>query len=354
MLKQLPTPLSSPPNDLKATVRLAYMAVLRREPDEGGLAAYVSALREGHDLAWLVGVLSRSDEFLNLVRRSEVLTSAPTEKQGRPACLLNQWDSMQIDARCSAAEIQMLWDHLAKTWSQLGDSEPYWSVLTDEKFRARRLGQEQLAYFYGTGNFEVRQFNACIQRAGLNVRPDAVCAEYGCGVGRVTHSLARECARVLAFDVSAPHLRTAQARMHEDGIQNVEFIHVTGKESLSALHDIDIFYSFIVLQHSPPPIILDVLEHAFSAIRPGGYAFFQVPTFSAEYSYSATAHVQQIAHGHNSSGGNPDDMEVHFVPQHMVLDLAYRAGLRTVEVQPDMWAGNVDRWISNTFLLARP
>jgi hypothetical protein len=43
MLKRLQTPLSSPPIDLEATVRMAYMAVLRREPDKAGLATYISA-----------------------------------------------------------------------------------------------------------------------------------------------------------------------------------------------------------------------------------------------------------------------------------------------------------------------
>ncbi len=343
----------SPPLDVEETVQLAYMAVLRRKPDTAGFTVYASALREGRDLAWLIGELAASDEFRLIQGGSQVVADALSSPQVEHAHALGYAAPMQIDAACTDAESQALWDHVAKTWSQLGEEEPHWSVLTQAQFRADAIGHAQLTEFYGSGDAEVARLNAWLRRAGLPIHPDAVCAEFGCGVGRVTHSLARQYGRVLAFDVSAPHVRTAQARMREEGIQNVEFVRVTGRGSLSALRDIDVFYSIIALQHSPPPIILDVLEHAFSALRPGGYAFFQLPTFSARYAYSTPAHIERLARGTNFQGSDPDEMEVHFVPQHMVLQLAQRAGLRTVEIQPDTSVGNLDRWISNTFLLAR-
>jgi len=344
------TPLSL---DEEAVVRLAYLAVLRREADVAGLATYRAAQRGGQDLAWLLDVLMRSKEFEALQASIASLAEQKTVPQVEAAHLLSQEPPMSVDPNCSDVELQALWDHVARTWSQLGNDEPHWSVLTQDQFRTEALDAVQLATFYDSGRFEVERLNTWLRRGGLPIRADAVCAEFGCGVGRITHSLARQYSQVIAFDVSAPHLRTADAWMETEGIGNVEFIQVTGKASLAALHDIDVFYSIIALQHSPPPIIVDVLEQAFAALRPGGYAFFQLPTFSTGYSYSAVEHLARLDQGVNAQGGNTSEMEVHFLPQSKVLELAHRAGLRTVEILPDMSVGNLDRWISTAFLLVR-
>src|SRR5271169_236009 len=51
------------------------------------------------------------------------------------------------------------------------------------------------------------------------------------------------------------------------------------KSSLARLTNVDLFFSIIVLQHNPPPVILGILDAAFAGLRPGGLAFFQVPTY---------------------------------------------------------------------------
>ena len=331
-------------SEAEAAVRLAYRTVLGREADAGGLATYAAALRNGRDLVWLLQAMAGSDEFRDRCARASA-TGAGVARALDAGLVA----PMAVDAACGPEALQALWDHVARTWSRLGDSEPHWSVLTQDEYRAEALGPAQLAAFYASGADEVSRFRAWLRRAGITPRADAVCAEYGCGVARVTGGLARLYGRVLAFDVSAPHLRAARARCEADGIGTVEFVQVTGPSSLGALRDLDVFFSVIVLQHSPPPIILDILGRAFAALRPGGYAYFQVPTYAAGYRYSAAEHLAQVAAG----DGTEVEMEMHFVPQGAVLDLARRAGLAVAEVQPDFAIGLPDRQISNTFLLVR-
>lgn len=350
MRRRRPGPL--PALDAEALVRLSYRAVLRREADDDGLAGYVAHLRAGRTLPWLLQALSESAEF-----RSSQLPPPAVPRADVPqleaAHILGHRQPMAIDTSCTEAELQRLWDYVAATWSALGASEPHWSVLTQDQFRAEVVSETEITAFYATGESELQRLNAWLARGGLPVPPDAVCAEFGCGVGRITRSLARQYGRVIALDVSVPHLRTAEARMRVEGVDNVEFVPLSGRSSLKALCDVDVFYSIIALQHSPPPIILDVLRWAFTALRPGGYAYFQVPTYGDDYSYSAKQHIEGIHNGVNAQGSAASEMEVHFVPQHTILELAHRHGLRTVEVQPDTSAGNLDRWISNTFLLTR-
>lgn len=309
-------------------VQLAYRSVLRREPDVGGLARYAAALRDGQDLAWLLRALSASDEF-------RIPAPAP------PPFPLDSAPPMAVDAACSPAALQAMWDHVAATWSGMGEAEPHWSVLTDDRFRADALDADALALFHESGEEEVRRFRAWLARAGWTPPADGVCAEFGCGVGRITRSLAREFGRVIGVDVSAPHLRAARAQLVEDGIGNVDLVALRGPGDLAALGKIDVFYSVISLQHSPPPIILDVLGHAFASLRPGGCAFFQVPTYAREYAYPP-GWIEP-----------PGRMEMHFVPQREVLALAQRHGLTVAEVQPDWCVGRPGEWISSTFLLLK-
>ena len=107
----------------------------------------------------------------------------------------------------------------------------------------------------------------------------------------------------------------------------------------------DLFHSVIVLQHNPPPIIADILQHALNGLNGGGAAFFQVPTYGLNYGWNYDRFIA------------PDlpagEMEMHVVPQSVVFGLAARAGCVPVEVQPDGCAG-MPYWVSNTFLFAKP
>lgn len=316
----------------EAQVALAYRAVLRRPVDPDGLATYAKALREGRDLAWLVGVLADSNEFRSLEAR----------EQAPPGFPLDSAAPMQVATACSPAELQALWDRVTQVWAQWGETDPYWSVLTEDRFRgAARLEGADLAAFHESGAEEVRRLNAWLCRAGLVPGQDATCVEYGCGVGRVTRSLARQFGQVVGFDVSEPHLKVARRQLAADGIGNARLVRVRGPAELEQLAGADLFYSVISLQHSPPPIILDVLEHAFAGLRPGGCAFFQVPTYARGYAYQV-----------GTPAGSPE-MEMHFVPQRAVLALAQRTGLTVAEVQPDWCAGRPGEWISSTFLLVK-
>ena len=315
--------------DHAAQVALAFRAVLRREPDAGGLATYAGALQDGHDLGWLIGVLASSDEFraigARLAGQSFPLDSAPP---------------MDVRPDCTAAGLQALWDDVARVWSALGRDVPYWSVLTEERFRDGAADPATLASFHETGEEEVRRLTAWLARAGWVLPPDAVCAELGCGVGRITRALARRFGRVIGLDVSAPHLAMARDQMAREGLANTSFVQLRGPADLAALDGIDLFYSVISLQHSPPPIILDVLGRAFAGLRPGGCAFFQVPTYGLGYRHGP----EYRARG---------EMEMHAVPQRAVLALAHRAGLAVAEVQADWCVGRPGEWISSTFLLLR-
>jgi SAM-dependent methyltransferase len=314
-------------------VTSAYNALLRREPEPGDLHKYTDGIRNGQSLLWLLQSLVQTDEFL--LKHSggnSPLDTAPP-----------------MDVRASATspeELRALWDHISSVWSKFGSTDPYWSVLTDERFRSKNMTDEaSIEAFFATGQGELLRLEAWLRRNALELEPDIIFAEYGCGVGRLTHWLARRYRRVVAFDVSEPHLKAARDYLSRHGIQNVDLVLVRGDADLQLLSDVDFFYSSIVLQHNPPPIMTDILGRAFEGLKKGGYCFFQLPTYSANYSFSMEAYWSDVA----ANKG----MEMHFLSQKSVLELARRYEVFPIEIQPDASIGNRTCWISNTFLMMK-
>jgi SAM-dependent methyltransferase len=111
---------------------------------------------------------------------------------------------------------------------------------------------------------------------GAEVRPDDEVVEVGCGVGRLTRTLAARARSVRAIDVSAEML--AQARELNPQLDNVEWIHGDGR-SLAGIEDssADICFSHVVFQHIPDPAItLGYIREMGRTLRPGGWAAFQI------------------------------------------------------------------------------
>jgi hypothetical protein len=109
----------------------------------------------------------------------------------------------------------------------------------------------------------------------------------------------------------------------------------------------DLWFSRIVLQHNPPPVIAWLLRTAFDHLAPGGVAIFQVPTHCVGYRFDLRSYLARE--------GDPA-MEMHVLPQPAVFALAAEAGLRVLEVREDthLVSSNTSTWLSNMFVLRRP
>src|ERR1700674_3903094 len=93
--------LTLQPEELVLT---AYLALLRREPDPEGLKSYSDAIRNGHDLAWLLQSLLRSQEYVQATDRFSLDTAPP----------------LNIQTNVTPEECRALWDHIASVWSNFG------------------------------------------------------------------------------------------------------------------------------------------------------------------------------------------------------------------------------------------
>ena len=85
-----------------------------------------------------------------------------------------------------------------------------------------------------------------------------------------------------------------------------------------------------------------ILEIILGKLAPGGIAYFQIPTYLANYTFSADSYLDSTA--------PVGDVEVHCVPQLELLELIARAECRVLEIREDsaLGAGTISNTLAVT------
>ncbi len=96
---------------------------------------------------------------------------------------------------------------------------------------------------------------------------------------------------IVAADISSSHLKIAEDELAERGKTNVSFLNVSTMSALADIAPFDAFFSMISLQHSPPPVIKHVLMQVLGKLKPGGIAYFQLPTLIPDREFDAEAYL---------------------------------------------------------------
>lgn len=280
--------------------------------------------------------------------RDRVLNSAECRAQFDPM----RWRPMpldipalEIESEATPTQIAALLERIGRAWGALGETEPHWSVLTDERFRGERLAGN-LASFMASGETSAKTMAAMLARHGVTPESHPRLVEFGCGVGRVTLPLARRFGQVTGCDVSPGHLAVARAAAEQAGLGRIAWWQVR-VEALLPPAPWDIWYSHLVLQHNPPPLVRHILRQAFAGLAPGGVALFQVPTHIRGYRFVVADYLARAGDG---------GMEMHALPQEAVFALAAEAGLQVLEVRDDshLTTREAGRFLSHSYLFRRP
>lgn len=163
-----------------------------------------------------------------------------------------------------------------KAWEQWGAADPYFGVLTQEKFRGRNLTADAKREFFATGTEHVREVLANIRHhLEPNFTPRQV-LDFGCGAGRLLLPFARQADAATGMDVSAAMLAEAQHNAQEAELNNITLL--ASDDQLSRLDGIfDLVHSYIVFQHIPVSRGEKLLCRLLRRVRPGGVAAIQVP-----------------------------------------------------------------------------
>src|SRR5271163_1555738 len=93
-------------------------------------------------------------------------------------------------------------------WKTLGNLDPYYSVLTDPKFKLAKIDGPARDEFFATGVQHVDYLLDAL-KADFGFAPHGKALDFGCGVGRITKALAAHFDTVVGLDISPGMLAQA-------------------------------------------------------------------------------------------------------------------------------------------------
>jgi len=166
-------------------------------------------------------------------------------------------------------------------WEKWGSRDPYFSVLTHEKFRAGAITPEARDEFFALGRMHVDHvMQRCRALLDPAFAPQRV-LDFGCGVGRVLLPFAGMASEVVGVDISPSMLAEARRNCDREGHSNVELL--PSDDALSAVvGDFDLVHTCIVIQHIEIGRGLQLFQELVRRVRPGGIGALHV-TFAWDH-----------------------------------------------------------------------
>jgi cyclopropane fatty-acyl-phospholipid synthase-like methyltransferase len=156
-----------------------------------------------------------------------------------------------------------------KVWEDLGKNDPYFGVLTFDKYRKENFSESDKEEFIQSG---YEHINVVFEKVRLHIDKDFKLNEaldFGCGVGRLVIPLSNFAQHVDGIDVSDSMLTEARRNCLERNIQNVDFL-LADDELKNINKKYSFIHSFIVFQHIPTSRGKMIFKHLLNSLEDGG------------------------------------------------------------------------------------
>lgn len=154
-------------------------------------------------------------------------------------------------------------------WTRIGSIDPYFGVITHDRFRRERMTDEDRADFFESGTSDVAFVLEHVHPREMNKALD-----FGCGVGRLSLALASKFGNVVGVDVSQSMLKEARRNAALINTSNVLFVDKIPDDTF------DIVLSYVVFQHIPPERGLLLLQKVLGKVKDQGAAAIQITFYS--------------------------------------------------------------------------
>lgn len=159
---------------------------------------------------------------------------------------------------------------MAKTddeWRRWGEIDPYYGVLSDEKYRSESLSPN-LEEFFATGEAFIASRLEKLERHFGPVRRGRA-LDFGCGVGRLVIPLAQRFDEALGLDISNAMLAEAKSNVDRANLTNV-VLHASDDTLSKAEGQFDFVNTYIVLQHIPVSRGTRIIDELLRRVCAGG------------------------------------------------------------------------------------
>ena len=160
-------------------------------------------------------------------------------------------------------------DRSDASWEKIARSDPYYGVLTADRFRAGQLNDEAMAEFFRTGEDHIAHTIAKAEKyLDCHVKNERA-LDFGCGVGRLLIPMGRRFKDVVGVDVSSAYRSLASENCTKHGVSNVRL--VASVDAMRAeVGTFDFVHSHLVFLHIPIRRGLRMIRGLVELLRPGG------------------------------------------------------------------------------------
>lgn len=145
---------------------------------------------------------------------------------------------------------EMLGTDSDKNWETFGATDPYFGVLTDEKYRGSGLTDERRTEFFKSGHDYIHNILKNVKHRIDPMFSPRKAIDFGCGVGRLVIPLAGIAEQVVGLDVSPSMLNEARKNCDARAINNV-VLYQSDDDLTSLSGKYNFIHSYIVFQHIP-------------------------------------------------------------------------------------------------------
>lgn len=223
-------------------------------------------------------------------------------------------------------------------WECLGKVDPYWAVLTDPDKVGGRWNKSE---FFKTGEEEIQQVFNELSRRNIKIKfYNAL--DFGCGVGRLTFTLAKYFKIVSGVDISSSMINEANKL---NILPKKCKYYLNKRKDLSLFQDnsFDFIYSSIVLQHNEPNISIGYLKEFSRVLNSKGILVFQLPSerislITKFYNFFIPRQILNLIRRFTRPHGLI--IEMHPIPKAKVVKALNNFGFEVIAVLKDRMAGS--------------
>jgi SAM-dependent methyltransferase len=196
-----------------------------------------------------------------------------------------------------------------RVWQQYGSTDPYFGVVSEERFRRGRLDDRAREEFLRSGLEHVESVRRTIvEHVDPEFHPNRA-LDFGCGVGRLAIGLARISREVVGVDISRAMLDEARRNCRERGVANAAF-RLCDDRLTTLARPFDLIHSYIVFQHIPRRRGLRILRRLLELLRPNGvgalhFTFWRRASLGERLAYWFRARVPLVNEVVNVLRGRP-------------------------------------------------
>jgi len=166
-------------------------------------------------------------------------------------------------------------DNSDESWRKFGKEDPYFGVITAERFRKENLDDAALADFFASGESHIANVIEIVRR---HVAADPAmnsAVDFGCGVGRLVLPLARRYGQATGIDISEDYIAEARRNCQKHGVLNADF-RASVDQLAAEGKRFDLVHSCIVFNHIAWSRGKNIIGGLYGLLNPGGVMAVQV------------------------------------------------------------------------------